>query len=81
MSEMGISHYKIGIYKVNNIYKVRVTGLTLFVCQSFGSFTSFWSAITLCRQTHCQYNESTSNDKLNEYDAVRYVDFIHEAMD
>ena len=28
------------------------------VCQSLASFTSFWTAVTLCRSTHCQYNTS-----------------------
>ena len=37
----------------------------LFVCQfaclsasQSASFTSFWSAVTLCRYMNCQYNDS-----------------------
>ena len=35
------------------------------VCQSLASFTSFWTAVTLCRSTHCQYNNSVHRMEQN----------------
>ena len=60
----------------------------LFVCQSFVFLSSFWSAITLCRQMHCQYNESVHQKeqlvgRINTITYFFYFIHVHfcEAMD
>ena len=45
-------------YKVKKVAWLTFYLVSLFVCLSFTSFTLFWSTITLCGLTHCQYNES-----------------------
>ena len=62
------------------IYFLLALFVRLFVCLSVSppraSFSSFWSAITLRRYMHCQYNER-NNLQVELNDAIQNVDFIH----
>ena len=46
----------------------------LYVCQSVGSLPcSFWSAITLCRYTHCQYDANDVTLNLNHLSSALMI--------